>query len=189
MRAEILTIVTEIEKSLTLLAQRMDWETARHRLEEFDARVEDPNLWDNPDAAQKLMKDRQALVDAMASYESITQELSDQQEMIEMGEMEDDADIVTEAEDALKALQVKAAAKELEALLNGEADANDTFLEINSGAGGTEACDWAAMLARMYIRWAERKGYKVELQAESCQTAHVVHVCEGLSRSRRQYRD
>ncbi|MEN8841094.1 MAG: peptide chain release factor 2 [Octadecabacter sp.] len=167
MRAEIQTIVTEIEKSLTLLAQRMDWETARHRLEEFDARVEDPNLWDDPDAAQKLMKDRQALVDAMASYESIKQELSDQQEMIEMGEMEDDADIVTEAEDALKALQVKAAAKELEALLNGEADANDTFLEINSGAGGTEACDWAAMLARMYIRWAERKGYKVELQAES----------------------
>ena len=167
MRAEIQTIVSEIEKSLTLLEQRMDWETAPHRLEEFDARVEDPNLWDDPDAAQKLMKNRQALVDAIASYESIKQELSDQQEMIEMGEMEDDADIVTEAEDALKTLKVKAAAKELEALLNGEADANDTFLEINSGAGGTEACDWAAMLARMYIRWAERKGYKVELQSES----------------------
>ncbi|SMX31638.1 peptide chain release factor 2 [Octadecabacter ascidiaceicola] len=167
MRAEIQTIVTEIEKSLTLLEQRMDWETAPHRLEEFDARVEDPNLWDDPDAAQKLMKDRQALVDAIASYESIKQELSDQQEMIEMGEMEDDADVVTEAEEALKALKVTAAAKELEALLNGEADANDTFLEINSGAGGTEACDWAAMLARMYIRWAERKGYKVELQSES----------------------
>ncbi|HCP81675.1 MAG TPA: peptide chain release factor 2 [Octadecabacter sp.] len=167
MRAEIQTIVSEIEKSLTLLEQRMDWETAPHRLEEFDARVEDPNLWDDPDAAQKLMKNRQALVDAIASYESIKQELSDQQEMIEMGEMEDDADIVTEAEDALKTLKVKAAAKELEALLNGEADANDTFLEINSGAAGTEACDWAAMLARMYIRWAERKGYKVELQSES----------------------
>ncbi|MCF2903735.1 peptide chain release factor 2 [Octadecabacter sp. CECT 8868] len=167
MRAEIQTIVTEIEKSLTLLAQRMDWETAPHRLEEFNAWVEDPNLWDDPDAAQKLMKDRQALVDAMGAYEAIKQELSDQQEMIEMGEMEDDAEIVTEAEEALKALKVTAAAKELEALLNGEADANDTFLEINSGAGGTEACDWAAMLARMYVRWAERKGYKVELQSES----------------------
>ncbi|AKS46268.1 bacterial peptide chain release factor 2 (bRF-2) [Octadecabacter temperatus] len=167
MRAEIQTIVTEIEKSLALLEQRMDWETAPHRLEEFDARVEDPNLWDDPDAAQKLMKDRQALVDAIANYEGIKQELSDQQEMIEMGEMEDDADVVTEAEDALKALKVTAAAKELEALLNGEADSNDTFLEINSGAGGTEACDWAAMLARMYVRWAERKGYKVELQSES----------------------
>jgi peptide chain release factor 2 len=167
MRAEIQTIVADIEKSLTLLAQRMDRETAAYRLEEFNARVEDPNLWDDPDAAQKLMKDRQALVDAMASYDTIKQDLSDQQEMIEMGEMEDDDEIVTEAENALKALKVNAAAKELEALLNGEADANDTFLEINSGAGGTEACDWAQMLARMYIRWAERKGYKVELQAES----------------------
>lgn len=167
MRAEIQTIVAGIEKSLTLLAQRMDRETAAHRLEEFNARVEDPNLWDDPDAAQKLMKDRQALVDAMASYDTIKQDLSDQQEMIEMGEMEDDDEIVTEAENALKALKVSAAAKELEALLNGEADANDTFLELNSGAGGTEACDWAQMLARMYIRWAERKGYKVELQAES----------------------
>jgi len=67
----------------------------------------------------------------------------------------------------LKTLAVKAAQKELEALLDGEADANDTFLEINSGAGGTESCDWASMLARMYVRWAERKGYKVELQSES----------------------
>ncbi len=167
MRAEIQTIVAEIEKSLALLAQRMDRETAAHRLEEFNARVEDPNLWDDPDAAQKLMKDRQGLVDAMEGYEAIKQELSDQQEMIEMGEMEEDEEIVTEAEDALKALQKTAAAKELEALLNGEADSNDTFLEINSGAGGTEACDWAAMLARMYVRWAERKGYKVELQSES----------------------
>lgn len=167
MRAEIQTIVTDIEKSLALLAQRMDWETAAHRLEEFNAWVEDPNLWDDPDAAQKLMRDRQSLVDAMASYESIRQELSDQQELIELGEMEDDAEIVSDAEEALKALKAKAAEKELEALLNGEADANDTFLEINSGAGGTEACDWAAMLARMYVRWAERKGYKVELQSES----------------------
>lgn len=167
MRAEIQTIVNDIEKSLALLAQRMDGETAPHRLEEFNAWVEDPKLWDDPEAAQKLMRDRQNLVDAMASYEGIKQELSDQQEMIEMGEMEDDAEIVTEAEEALKALKVKAAEKELEALLNGEADGNDTFLEINSGAGGTEACDWAQMLARMYIRWAERKGYKVELQSES----------------------
>jgi peptide chain release factor 2 len=167
MRAEIQTIAGEIEKSLSLLAQRMERDTASHRLEEFNARVEDPTLWDDPDAAQKLMRDRQSLVDAIASYEAIKQELSDHVELIEMGEMENDAGVVTEAEDGLKVLAAKAAEKELEALLNGEADANDTFLEINSGAGGTEACDWAAMLARMYVRWAERKGYKVELQSES----------------------
>ena len=82
MRAEIQTIAGEIEKSLSLLAQRMEWDTASHRLEEFNARVEDPTLWDDPDAAQKLMRDRQSLVDAIASYEAIRQELSDHVELI-----------------------------------------------------------------------------------------------------------
>jgi len=167
MRAEMQNTVEAIEKSLALLAQRMDRETAPHRLEEFNARVEDPTLWDDPEAAQKLMRDRQMLVDAMASYDSISQELSDNMELIELGEMEDDAEVVTEAEAAMTVLAAKAAKKELEALLDGEADGNDTFLEINAGAGGTESCDWANMLARMYVRWAEKKGYKVELQAES----------------------
>jgi len=167
MRAEIQGIVAEVEKSLVLLAQRMDRETAPHRLEEFNARVEDPTLWDNPENAQKLMRERQALVDAMESYDTIAGDLSDNIELIELGEMEGDSEVIKEAEEALKSLKKKAAEKELEALLDGEADANDTFLEINSGAGGTESCDWASMLARMYVRWAEKKGYKVELQAES----------------------
>lgn len=167
MRAEIQNLVAEIEKSVGLLAQRLDVETAPHRLEEFNARVEDPNLWDDPDAAQKLMRDRQMLVDAMETHDQIKQEMADNIELIELGEMEEDEEVITDAEDALKALAVKAAQKELEALLDGEADGNDTFLEINSGAGGTESCDWASMLARMYVRWAEKKGYKVELQSES----------------------
>jgi len=167
MRAEIENTVAAIEKSAGLLRQRMDWDTAKHRMEEFDARVEDPTLWDDPDKAQKLMRDRQALLDAIKTYEDITQELSDNVEMIELGEMEDDQEIVTDAENALTKLAELAAKKELEALLDGEADGNDTFLEINSGAGGTESCDWANMLARMYVRWAEKKGYKVELQSET----------------------
>jgi len=167
MRAEIQNIVAEIEKSVDLLAQRLDIDTAQHRLEEFNARVEDPNLWDNPEAAQKLMRDRQMLVDALEVHGRISQDMADNIELIELGEMEEDAEVVSDAEAALKALARLAAQKELEALLDGEADGNDTFLEINSGAGGTESCDWAAMLARMYVRWAEKKGYKVELQAES----------------------
>ncbi|OUS34586.1 peptide chain release factor 2 [Rhodobacterales bacterium 56_14_T64] len=167
MRAETQNYVAQIEKSLELLAQRMDRETAPHRLEEFDARVENPNLWDNPDAAQKLMRERQMLVDAMDTYNGIKQDMADNIEMIELGEMEEDDEVVADAEEAMKTLAAKAAAKELEALLDGEADSNDTFLEINSGAGGTESCDWASMLARMYVRWAEKKGYKVELQSES----------------------
>lgn len=167
MRAETQTIVSEIEKSLGLLRQRLDYETAPHRLEEFNARVEDPTLWDDPEAAQKLMQARQMLVDALEVFHFIQQEMNDNVEMIELGEIEEDEEVVTEAETALATLAKHAAKKELEALLDGEADSNDTFLEINSGAGGTESCDWAAMLARMYVRWAEKKGYKVELQSES----------------------
>ncbi|MBY5932859.1 peptide chain release factor 2 [Tateyamaria omphalii] len=167
MRAEIQNVVEEIEKSVALLAQRLDVDTAQHRLEEFNARVEDPNLWDDPEAAQKLMRDRQMLVDAMDTHTKIKQDLADNIELIELGEMEEDEEVVSDAEAAIKALAETAAQKELEALLDGEADGNDTFLEINAGAGGTESCDWAAMLARMYVRWAEKKGYKVELQSES----------------------
>ena len=167
MRAEAQSHVEAIEKSLALLGQRMDIDTASHRMEEFDAMIEDPNLWDDQARAQKLMRDRQALMDKLADYNGIKGEMSDNIELIELGEMEDDAEVVADAEAALKALVATAAEKELEALLDGEADSNDTFLEINSGAGGTESCDWASMLARMYVRWAEKKGYKVELQSES----------------------
>ncbi len=167
MRAEIQTHVEAIEKSLSLLGQRMDIETAPHRMEEFDAMIEDPNLWDDQARAQKLMRDRQVLADKMETYATIKQEMADNIELIELGEMEDDAEVVADAEAALDALRAVSAKKELEALLDGEADGNDTFLEINSGAGGTESCDWANMLARMYVRWAEKKGYKVELQSET----------------------
>ncbi|MDJ0857690.1 MAG: peptide chain release factor 2 [Dinoroseobacter sp.] len=167
MRADAQNAVEAIEKSLNLLEQRLDYETAPHRLEEFNAMIEDPDLWNDQARAQKLMRERQMLVDALSTFEGIKQELADNVELIELGEMEDDAEVVSEAEEALKALQEKAAQKELEALLDGEADGNDTFLEINSGAGGTESCDWASMLARMYVRWAEQHGYEVELQSES----------------------
>ena len=167
MRAEMVNVVAAIEKSLGLLAKRLDYETAAYRLEEFNAMIEDPSLWDDQERAQKLMRDRQILVDAIASYEGIRQDLSDNLEMIELGAAEGDEAVVKDAEEALKTLRQTAAKKELDALLDGEADSNDTFLEINSGAGGTESCDWALMLSRMYVRWAEKKGYTVELQSET----------------------
>ena len=167
MRAETQNNVEAIRKSLTLLAQRMDWETAPHRLEEFNAMIEDGDLWSDPARAQKLMRERQALLDQVSTYRLIESGLKDNVELIELGEAEGDTEIVTEAEDGLRKLVDLASAKEVEALLNGEADGNDTYLEINAGAGGTESCDWANMLARMYVRWAEKKGYTVELQSES----------------------
>ncbi|MEM7010702.1 MAG: peptide chain release factor 2 [Verrucomicrobiota bacterium] len=165
MRAETESVVADIEKSLELLRQRLGWDTAERRLEELNAFAEDPDLWNDPGKAQKLMRDRQKLSDAIDGYKSLAQELDDNRELIELGEMEDDADVVAEAEGALATLRETAAEREIEALLNGEADGNDTYVEINSGAGGTESCDWASMLARMYVRWAESRGYKVELQS------------------------
>ncbi len=167
MRTEMQNIADAIAKSLRLLGQRMDWETAPHRLEEFNAMIEAGDIWSDAERAQKLMRDRQMLMDKIETYRRIDSELRDNAELIELGEAEGDAGIVADAEASLRALKDLAAGKELEALLDGEADGNDTFLEINAGAGGTESCDWASMLARMYVRWAEKKGYKVELQSEN----------------------
>ncbi len=167
MRAETQSNVEAIRKSLKLLAQRMDMETAPHRLEEFNAMIEDPALWNDPAKAQKLMRERQAVMDQLSTYKLIETGLRDNVDLIELGEAEDDAEVVAEAEASLRETLELARNKELEALLNGEADGNDTFLEVNAGAGGTESCDWASMLARMYVRWAEKKGYKVELQSMS----------------------
>jgi peptide chain release factor 2 len=167
MRAETLNLIAQIDKSLDLIRTRMGWETATYRLEEFNARVEDPTLWDDPAAAQKLMRDRQVLLDKVSNAEALARDKQDNIDLIEMGEAEGDAGIVDEAEAALRALAAKAAGQEIEALLDGEADGNDTYLEVNAGAGGTESCDWASMLARMYVRWAEQHGYTVEMQSET----------------------
>ncbi len=113
------------------------------------------------------MRERTALDNQMQACISMQQGLDESLELIEMGEAEGDADVVAEAEDALRALQKEAAKLELETLLSGEADANDSYVEIHSGAGGTESQDWTAMLERMYIRWAEAHKMKVEIIEES----------------------
>jgi len=167
MRSEIENIVVEIHKSLELLKQRMDWDTAEHRMEEFDAMSENPDLWNNPEKAQKLMRERQMLSDSISNFKELSSNLQDNIELIELGEIEEDEVIIKEAENNILIIQQESAKQELEALLNGEVDSNDTFLQINAGAGGTESCDWANMLARMYVRWAEQKGYQVDRMEES----------------------
>ena len=109
------------------------------------------------------MQERRRLDEAIAATRKIESELSDNVELIEMAEAEDDQEMVDEGLAALKALAAKAETDKVQALLAGEADANDSYIEVNSGAGGTESQDWASMLQRMYQRWAERHGYKVEL--------------------------
>jgi peptide chain release factor 2 len=140
-----------------------DWDSAAARLEELNKRAEDPNLWSNPQAAQKVMRQRQALERSIAGYKKLERELDDAVTLIELGESEDDEASVQEGEASLKKLAEEARRREVEALLSGEADGNDTYLEVHAGAGGTESQDWAEMLTRMYIRWAEGHGYKVTM--------------------------
>jgi peptide chain release factor 2 len=113
------------------------------------------------------MQERTALEDNLGAIARIEQELDDQVTMIELGEAEKDAKVVADAEAVLKALKAEAARRELEALLAGEADPFDSFLEVHAGAGGTESQDWARMLLRMYMRWAEQHGYKVDYLEET----------------------
>ena len=167
MRSDIQNIVDKVHASMVLIRQRIGWEAAHTRLEELNARAEDRNLWNDPENAQKLMRERQNISNAIDEYKSMDNSLKDVLEMLELGFSEKDEEIIEDSLISLKALLTKAEKGELEALLNGEADSNDTFLEINSGAGGTESCDWALMLLRMYLRWAEKRGFSMELQSET----------------------
>ncbi len=144
-----------------------DWEPALRRLDELNARVEDPALWDRPDDAQAVMRERTRLADSIAAVKALEQEGADAVELAELAEMEGDESVGDEAAAALRGLKARAARAELEALLSGEADANDAFVEINSGAGGTESADWALMLMRMYSRWAQAHGMSVEVLEET----------------------
>jgi peptide chain release factor 2 len=126
-------------------------------------RAEDASLWNDAQEAQKLMRERQDLDDGVKSVRHITQTLEDNIGLIELGEEEGDQSVVDDAEAAIRSLSGEVRARQIETMLSGEADANDTYLEIHAGAGGTESQDWASMLLRMYTRWAERRRFKVEV--------------------------
>ena len=162
MRAEGLAHIERIEKALALVRKFLDWDRALRRLDELNARVEDPKLWDSPKDAEAVMKERRRLEAAVSTVNSIGADMADAIEYIELGEAEGDEATVDEGIATLAALAEKADADKVEALLSGEVDGNDTYIEIHAGAGGTESQDWAEMLLRMYSRWAEKRGFKVE---------------------------
>ncbi|HKA75791.1 MAG TPA: peptide chain release factor 2 [Pseudolabrys sp.] len=167
MRAETQNLVEEIKQSVRLLRRHLDVDAATRRLAELNKESEDPNLWNDQARAQRVMRERDALDDQLRAIGRIEQELDDQITLVELGEGEKDDKTISEAEAALKRLKAEVARRELEALLSGEADANDCYLEVHAGAGGTESQDWASMLMRMYVRWAEAHGYKVDWIEES----------------------
>ncbi|MBT2188835.1 peptide chain release factor 2 [Sphingobium nicotianae] len=163
MRAEAEAHVAQINAALALLRRSLDWDRALRRLDELNARVEDPTLWDNPKAAQDVMRERTRLDSSITATRSIEREMNDTAELIEMAEAEGDEEMANDGVASLAALAQRADKDKVTALLSGEADGNDTFLEVHAGAGGTESQDWAEMLLRMYQRWAEKRGHKVEM--------------------------
>ncbi len=126
-------------------------------------RAEDAELWNDPNEAQKLMRERQSLDDNITAIKGLSQALDDNVELIELGEEEGDEGVVSEAETAIRSLSGEIRARQVQTLLSGEADSNDSYLEVHAGAGGTESQDWAQMLLRMYTRWAERHRMKVDV--------------------------
>ena len=163
MRAEAQSHVDTINSALALLRRFLNWDEALRRLDELNARVEDQALWSDPKAAQAVMRERRRLDEAIAATRAIESELNDNVELIQMAEAEGDTAMETDAVAALAELAERAERDTVKALLAGEADGNDTYIEVNAGAGGTESQDWAGMLSRMYSRWGERHGLKVEL--------------------------
>ena len=163
MRAEAQAHVDQIRSALDLLRRFLDWDRALRRLEELNSKVEDQALWNDPKKAQEVMRERRRLEEAIGATRAIQQELDDTVELLEMAESEGDEAMEADAVASLAELAERSERDKVAALLAGEADANDTYIEVNAGAGGTESQDWAEMLQRMYTRWAERRGYKVEL--------------------------
>ena len=136
-------------------------------MDELNSLSENPELWSNSEKAQSVMRERMHLNSSLSEINDLNAELSETLELIKLAEVECDQEVLTEAEVVLKELRNRAAKAELQTLLSGEADANDCYLEIHAGAGGTEAQDWAEMLTRMYSRWADGHGYQVEWLEES----------------------
>ncbi len=163
MRAEAQAHIDQINAATQLLRRFLDWDQAHRRLAELNDKVEDSTLWDNPKAAQDLMRERRRLEEALGATSKIETDLTDTVELIEMAEAEGDTGLIDDGVKALAELAERAERDKVAALLAGEADANNSYVEINAGAGGTESNDWAGMLQRMYSRWGERHGMKVEL--------------------------
>ena len=163
MRAEAQAHIDQINQSLDLVRRFLDWDRALRRLDELNARVEDPKLWDDAKAAQEVMRERRRLDEAVNAVKAIQSERDDTVELMEMAEAEGDTALIDDGVASLAALAERAEKDKITALLAGEADANNSYIEVNAGAGGTESQDWAGMLQRMYTRWAERRGLKVEL--------------------------
>ena len=167
MKAEIENLLEDINKSLKLILKRIDLENSKSKLDKLNHLSEDPNLWRDKKKAQQLMKERRFLNSNINEYENLLNQYNENLELLELADEENDLQFINEIEIQLKDLKKNSNYLEITSLLDGEVDINDSFLEINAGAGGTESCDWASMLARMYLRWSEKNNYNVDIISEN----------------------
>ena len=153
--------------ALNRLGGIFDYASKQERLVEVERELEQPDVWNNPDNAQALGKERSSLEGVVKTIDAMEAGLEDARELLDLAVEENDADTLADVEAELQMLQDKLASLEFRRMFAGEMDANPCFLDIQSGSGGTEAQDWANMMLRMYLRWGEQKGFKVELMEVS----------------------
>ncbi|HIS55731.1 MAG TPA: peptide chain release factor 2 [Candidatus Fimimorpha excrementavium] len=151
------------EKPLYELRDSFSLTAKKERIAELQRTMEEPGFWDNPEESQKIMKELRHLEDVVKSFESLENQYEEIQILIEMGYEENDPEVLPEIEESLKNFSDHLEEMRISTLLSGEYDKNNAILRLNAGAGGTESCDWAGMLYRMYCRWADRKGFSTQV--------------------------
>ena len=167
MQAETLAKIEIIQSSLELLRKHVNFDDAQDRLAALEAQTTASDFWSDQAEAQCVMREKNKLERQLHAITSLQSEMKDAVDLLELGAVEGDNEIVAEAEATIASLVKIAEKRQLESLLSGEADSNDCFVEIHAGAGGTEAQDWAQMLLRMYSRWCDTRGFKIEMIEES----------------------
>ncbi|WP_409523417.1 peptide chain release factor 2 [Nitrincola sp. MINF-07-Sa-05] len=159
----ILNSLKDFAERTRTLRQYMDYDGKKERLEEVERELEDPTVWNNPENAQQLGRERNSLESTVSTLDELSTGIEEARELLDLAVEEDDADTVTEVEAEVEALGAKLENLEFRRMFSGEADANNAYVDIQAGSGGTEAQDWANMMLRMYLRWGEDKGFKTEL--------------------------
>lgn len=153
----------DAKQTLSDLSESLDLDGRKKRIAEIDEIISAPDFWNDPEAGQKIMQEKKRLESKVTHYDQLASKLDDLEVMIELAKEESDADLEQDIVDTLAEINTELDAFELETILNGEYDDNNAILSIHPGAGGTESQDWAEMLYRMYVRWAERHDYKVDV--------------------------
>ncbi len=167
MQAETYQALDAIKQTIELLKTHINLEEALIRISEIEQSSSEENFWNDQKTAQDLMREKTVLEARIKSIHELENGLNEQLEMLQLANEEQDKELITETEKVVQNLAIVAGKRQIETLLSGEADKNNCFVEIHSGAGGTEAQDWAAMLYRMYTRWAEQRGFRVEVIDET----------------------